>query len=428
MRVSCDLTKFEETIAVLEKIYEHKKRHSTFKSVELYHELLAKHFREIKESTEEGKPWIAGTLVGIPHEIFVAMDLPFGIEDVLSGAMAVLLGLHDEFYTAAAAVGIRQEGCSSQKMSIGAAAKGWLPRPAGVVYSDLGLCANVGGVGAVVAHLYNVPSFFLASPYYWEREAVVQHKKKELEGLVAFLEKLTGRKFDYNRLCEVMAISRRQVELIREINQLRTAIPCPLSTRVSNQVHWMIWMCAGKEEGVRYFEALRDELKAMVAAKKGIAPQERFRLLVLFTFPQNQMKFADWAEREMGAVFFEPAHWRWRDWVPDFDNPLESVARKLYYEPYYRFYSSLEECLRMAEEEIIQAKIDAAVNFFHDTCDWGAGYSKTLKDRIAEKFNMPTLNFPVDMVDPSPTLGLALKERLTEFLQIVTPSSARQAS
>lgn len=47
------------------------------------------------------------------------------------------------------------------------------------------------------------------------------------------------------------------------------------------------------------------------------------------------------------------------------------MARKVYCEPYYRWYSSLEECTSMALAEAEEAQVIAAVNFFNEKCSIG---------------------------------------------------------
>jgi len=411
--------KFEEAIKVAWNIYEHRRKNPTFRSVEVYYRMVAGHLERIKQAHEAGRPWIACGF-GTPYELLVALDIPFAIQDVLAGVPTSLLRLHDEVYNAAGALGIRAEVCSAQRLPIGAAAFGLFPPPSAAVYTDVDMCGSVGGVGAVLSKLYDIPAFFFSYAFNLDSEEAIARRKAELLELASFLERVAGRKLDRDRLREVLFISKKQHDLIREINRLRMAIPCPLSNRVSNQAHWAVWLGAGREEGVEYFETLRDELKEMVEAGKGAAERERFRLLSLFTLPQNQHRFFDWAERELGAVFFEPGYWRWREWEPQMDDPLGSLARKQSCESYYRWYNSLEECLAMALEEAKEARVDAAVNFFNEKCNLGGAYSRAVKDALQEKLGIPTLVFGVDMIDPSPTLEAQLKERLAEFLQVVS--------
>jgi len=419
MKPTTDLAMFEETIKTLEKVYNHRKSNPTFKSAELYYKIIFDTFNRVKEASLEGKPWVACSF-GSPYEIFVGMDLPCAIQDVLSGVLATLTKSHEQLYNAATAIGIRPDVCSAQRLPAGVYAKGWLPRPAATVYTNLGGCDSSGGVGAVVAHLAGVPSFLFSFPHYWQKKSAVAHRTREIQSLVAFLEKTTGKRLDMDRLRQALINTGLQVELIREINGLRRTVPCPLSARISNQAHWMAWITAGRPEGVEYFTCLRDELKAKVASKTGAAEMEKYRLLSLFTMPQNQMAFYDWAEKELGAVFFEPGYWRWRDWEPDMANPLRSVVLRTSSEPYYRWYHSLEELMSMTMEEAEEVKIDAAINFYNERCSLGGALATTIKERLQKSLNISTLTLGVDMIDPSPTLARTMQESLTEFLPTVS--------
>jgi len=414
-----DLSKFNQAATILEKIHEHRKRNPTTRSEELYYELMAKHFREILAAEDAGKPFIYYSM-GIPNEIFEAMGIVAMEYDMAAGAIASVLKAHEEGTDAASKLGIKPEICSAQLLPIGFFSKGWFPRPAALIYTNLSLCDNVSKNGHLLGELYDIPTFFVDRPYYWWYDRGVEYMTGELEDLVYFLEEHTKRKLDYDKLNEANKLSMEQVKLIREIHALGMATPCPMRARAATQAHWLYWLYAGRQEGINYFETFRDELKELVDQKKGVATEEKFRLISLFTPPQHQMKVLDWLENERcAAIVSEPYYFRWEEWIPDPSKPLESLARKYYHEPYYRWYGKLSESLDMAVNDALESKANGAVNWFNSKCRMGGAVAKIMKDTLKEKVGIPTLTFDLDMLDPSSATEKALKEALEEFLAVL---------
>jgi len=358
--------------------------------------------------------------MGVPNEIFEAMGLVAMEYDMAAGAMASVLNAHDEGADAASKLGIKPEICSAQLLPIGFFALGWFPRPAALVYTNLSFCDNVGKNGHLLGELYGIPTFYIDRPYYWWYERGIDYMTGELEDLVNFLEEHTGHKLDYDKLRHANRISMEQIKLIREIHRLGMAIPCPMRARAATQAHWLYWIYAGRQEGITYFQVFRDELQELVQEKRGVAKEERFRLISLFTPPQHQMKVLDWLERERNAaIVSEPYYFRWREWIPDPARPLESLAQKYYYEPYYRWYGMLSELLDMAVNDAIESKVNGAINWFNAKCRMGGAVARIIKETLKERVGIPTLTFDLDMLDPSATTEKALKEALDEFLEVL---------
>jgi benzoyl-CoA reductase/2-hydroxyglutaryl-CoA dehydratase subunit BcrC/BadD/HgdB len=419
MRVTeLDLREYDRAVDSILKIREHRRSTGPItKAEDLYYTLMHKLMRGIRESEEQGLPFVLYEM-SVPNEIFVGLGI-LGIEyDMACGTLTTLLRAHEAVYGAALKVGVREEICSAQRTPVGILAKGWFPRPAAVVYSNLDQCDNCAQTGNILGELYGLPTFFLNRPYRWGTERGVQLMTEELEDLVGFLEEKTGRKMDWDRLKEAVRLSAEQVRLIREIHKLATAKPCPLKGRAASFAHWIRWAYAGTQEGLEYFQAFRDELKDMVDRGVGVANPERFRLISLFTPPQNQMKLLDWLEHEHGAVFVaEPYYLRFGDYDMDPSRPLESLARQYFNESYYRYYGPAEEYLDMIVRDARESGAEAAINWFNSKCRMGGALSKMVKDTLAEEVGIPVLTVDVDLLDPSPAAEKRTKERIEGFLE-----------
>src|SRR4030042_2973404 len=132
--------------------------------------------------------------------------------------MARVHGMEESF-SAAKSLGFATELCSAQRLINAAAIRGWLPRPDAFVWSNL-VCDLTTKAGDFLVKLYDRPGYCLERPY-TDNEQGMQYYIKELGDLIHFLENLTGRRMDWDRLSEIMEYTRQSVELFREIGDLR---------------------------------------------------------------------------------------------------------------------------------------------------------------------------------------------------------------
>lgn len=154
---------------------------------------------------------------------------------------------------------------------------------------------------------------------------------EEFRGLVAFLEKHTGKKMDYDRLEELVDLSDRTWNLIHETYELRRAVPCPMGTGdAMNTMVPMSFMMATQEAYDFYLE-LNRELKEKIARKEGVVEDEKYRLLWGGGLP-SWFALQDFNYfNSKGAVF--PAETTYRmvmpieelD-IPDTKDPIEHLA------------------------------------------------------------------------------------------------------
>jgi benzoyl-CoA reductase/2-hydroxyglutaryl-CoA dehydratase subunit BcrC/BadD/HgdB len=170
-----------------------------------------------------------------------------------------------------------------------------------VVVTGHHICDGSYKSGDLLRHLYGIPGFVLDRPYRYD-ESDARYYAQELEELVGFLEGVTGRKLDWDRLARSMECSRRMTELHQEIYRLRRSVPCPAPNRLGTQLMFLGWLYMGTPQGVEFFETVLAELQERVDRGQGYVPQERFRLLNIFPPPGHKMKLLDWMEREHGAV------------------------------------------------------------------------------------------------------------------------------
>jgi len=147
------------------------------------------------------------------------------------------------------------------------------------------------------------------------RDYYVKHIIEELRGLVAFLEKQTGTKMDYDRLSETVDLGERTWNLIWETYDLRRAVPTPMGTGdAMNTMVPMTFMLGTK-----------------IARKEGVIENEKYRLLWGGGLP-SWFALADFNYfNSKGAVFPAETTYRmiepiYHMYMPDTNDPIERLA------------------------------------------------------------------------------------------------------
>ena len=414
------MAELDNSIALLAAVYHHRKANPTTLSDELYYGLILKYFQRIKEAQEEGKP-IAAASIAVPAEILLAMDIvPMSIE-YFPMLLAATLNRQEEALTTAKGYGMVPEICSAHRCLTGAVIMDWLPRPDMVIWSNM-VCDNTVKCGDFIVDRFGSAPFFLDVPYrYTERETL--YLTQELEDMVHFLEEQTHRKMDWDKFKGVIEQTRQELELHREIYELRKAVPSPSRNRLAFQL-WMAQMYySGDPLAIPYLTSVRDEIKERVDAKKGYIEEENFRLLTLFLPPLARGNaILDWMEREHGAVMVADTHMsHWGKFEIDPSKPLESIARKCYNTPVCRqMHGPLDEdviddVIRDAEDY----KADGAIYYAHTGCRQACATIRTLKDALKKTVDIPMLTIDMDIIDPTFVSEEEVQDKLEGFFEIL---------
>ena len=388
------------------------------KSEALYYQMLANYYTRLLSAREEGK-FVAAHTVFFPSEILYAMDIVPLHTETTTWMMALFLGAQAELLSAGAELGLVPEICSPHRGLAGAFALGALPRPDVMLWSNL-ICDNTAKSGELIMELNDCPGFFLDHPFQ-ESDDEKKYLVGELGDMIDFLEEKSGRKMDWDRLAEIVARMDRQMELFREINELRKAVPSPFRIRGFLQLLTADYLCPGQPEAIEYLETLRQELADMVREGKGAASPERFRLMTLFIPPMYLMGFLEKISQEYGAVsVVEPLFTRWAEGRLDPARPLESVAKKASLIPEkYSMYGPLgERALKDLVDCAEQYKVDGAVYWAFMGCRHTCATVKLFKD-ILNEIDVPVLTIDCDIVDPTINSEEEIREKLEQFFELL---------
>jgi len=419
MKVASDPTQYRAMLKTLESIARYKETRAPSKSDALYYRLVHDYYERVLRAREEGK-FIAAYTVQIPTELFYALDIVPMFLEGSSMTLTISLKNYEQVYSAAKGYGLTPEVCSAHRCLAAGFILGWVPRPDVIIWSNQ-VCDNTAKSGDLLLDLYDVPGYFMDSPFrYSDKE--MDYFAQEIEELARFLERLSGKELNPQRLEEVLLLSREAVELHREIYELRRASPYPLPNRRGAQMAAIIRLYMGSPEAVEYLRAVRDEARERVERGEGYM-EERYRLIALFTPPNYNWKLLDWMEREHGAcIVAEPYNSHWGDFEYDLSRPWLTLARRAYRHPTCRqMHGPVEEgVVEDAVNDALSHGAEAAIYWAHIGCRQTCATIRTVKDALAERVGIPTLVLDMDTGDPSFVSDEELKDKLESFFEMLS--------
>lgn len=392
-------------------------REGSLKSEALYIQMLTNYFSNILNAHHQNKPVVLHT-VFLPVEILYAMDIVPMHAETTSWMIPAFSGEVDSFLHKAAEIGLASEICSAHRVMAGGYALGDLLRPDAILWSNQ-ICDNSAKSGELLVKLTNCPGFFLDYPF-GKSPAELNYLLDEYRQMIAFLEDITGKKLDYHRLSEIISRLNQQIDLYREIFNLRKACPSPFPMHRFVELIMSLYLFPGQPEVIAYLETLRDEMKEMVAAGAGAVPRERFRLMSLFMPPVYMMGILGEISREFEAVsVVEPLFGLWNQERLDPDKPLESLINKSFMFPECASWGNLDERIMDHTAQCVKDfKVDGAVFYAHIGCRQSAALIKVYKD-ILNRSDIPMLTLDMDLLDETVAHPEEIRARMQEFFEIL---------
>ncbi|MBN1189599.1 MAG: 2-hydroxyacyl-CoA dehydratase [Dehalococcoidales bacterium] len=384
-----------------------------------YYQMIHDYYARLRDARENGD-FVAAHTMFVPVEIFDAMDIvPLHLE--FTGYMMSLFGVTtSDVLATAAEMGLAPEVCSGHRLVAGALKMDALPPADAVVGSNL-VCDNGLKSGELTMEFNHCPGTVFDFPFHIN-EAGKEYLMRELNDLVAFLEHASGHTMDWNKLSEHVAETGRQLELMRQINNLCKTCPSPFEPQDFLKFLTTDYMGAGRPEITRYLEDLRNDLSDKAAKGTGFASPERLRLLGLMIPPWYLQNDVDRILKEHdAAIVCYPNLCEWGDVDLTLDpaKPLESLAYKLIISPPMRTFGPADRrMLEPVSRAVKEYKIDGAINFTHLGCRQTGPLLKIYKD-LLDEMDIPLLNIDADLVDSTITSADEVQSRMDQFFEML---------
>ncbi len=278
------------------------------RSMELQKQMLAGHYRRLEAAPETGEPVVYTFVPGNLTELIRSFDaLPVLPE--INALQSAMRGKSQAYIAAAERAGHSEDVCSYVKCDVGMLKSGnigptgtRLPRPDLLLLSYTG-CYTFMKWFELLRAEYGCPTVFLHVPYQGDgrqtpeqRAYVVRQIRKEL---IPALERITGQRYDEERLRESLERSAASEEDLVAVLESARLDPSPIDAYFGAvyYVGPIFSAFRGTPEGAAYYRTLRAEVEERAGLKSGpLTPSgrldhQKYRLVI--EGPPNWTHFRD---------------------------------------------------------------------------------------------------------------------------------------
>jgi benzoyl-CoA reductase subunit B len=330
---------------------------------------------------------------------------------------------------AAEDLGYAADNCAYVKADIGCMLKGITPTGGRMPKPDLVLCNFVGCNTYVkwfehVAEFTGAPLFVLDVPFLRGAEpsaADIEYVVRQLKEVVEKLEKITGRKFDFERFRSAVEFSRESEEIWSKIKHLSKNSPAPFDAYFDAiTLMGPLYVYRATQHGVDFFRSAYAEFKAKVDAHQGIYDQEKFRIVVEGPPPYPYFRafrdmFAKWNACAVASTYSTVGGLWEFGFRHDPARPFESVAmHMLAHNVTNRNYLQRYDQIRRYVEDW---HADGVIIHFVKSCRLFSAGQGDMRDYFTKQLGVPTLYIESDLEDPRYFAEAQTKNRIDAFFE-----------
>ncbi|MBN1757795.1 MAG: 2-hydroxyacyl-CoA dehydratase [Chitinispirillaceae bacterium] len=273
------------------------------------------------------------------------------------------------------------------------------PPQADVLVYNTNQCRDVKDWFEFYAREWNVPCIGIHTPRGIGEvdKPVIDTVTRQIEGLVRPLESIIGKRFDIDRLREVIALSRKCSELWKEVLHTAANVPAPLSFFDGTIQMGPAVVLRGTQEAIDYYNILLPELKERITGGIAAVDGESYRIYwegmpVWGKLKSNAVQFMELHTAVVASTYCNS--WIFEDFDPD--NPFESMARA---------YSNLFICRSDGPKEayiarmVDEFKVDGILYHNAKTCPNNSNSRYDMPRRLQEKTGKPYVVIDGDLND-----------------------------
>ncbi len=401
-------------------------------------EMMAAHYDRLANAKENGEK-VASTFVpGNLNELIMCFDLVNNLPEV-NAIQSGLRRKSGSYVMEAEKAGHSEDVCTYVKSDIGMMAKGnigpngkKLPDPDVLLLSYTG-CFTFMKWFELLREQYQCETIFLQTPYMADGKVtpnMIQYMVKQLkEDVIPKLERVSGVKFDIDRLREYLRKSARAEDDLVYILQSAKNKPSPIDAYFGGiyYVGPIFGAFRGTDDAIDFYRFLREEVDQRIAAGLGpVTPDgpmadEKYRLVV--EGPPNYTNFRQFWKMfyEEGAVVVASSYSKVGGTYDfgfrhDPDRPLETLA---------------EYCLGVYTNRSLPMRVDMLTNYMNEyeadgllinsikSCNSFSAGQLLIMREVEKRTGKPAAFIETDLVDPRYFSAANVKNRLESYFQMV---------
>ncbi len=393
------------------------------RSKDLSKKITKEYMDEAFHAHERGK--LVGYTTAIsPVELFVAHDIvPIYPENHAVANLTAKMGV--ELSTATENLGYTSHLCAYARSdigfrTIGKSVTGGIPEP-DVLMACNAQCFTLTKWFQVLARRGNgLPMFVFDTPEWIinkkAREEIVKYCVLQMKEMIKWMEEITKKKFDYDRLREVLKYSAQASILYKKFLDMAQYKPSPISIFDALIGMAITVYRRGTPECVEFYQALCDELMEEKVAKGiGVLQNEKYRLYwenlpVWFKFRDHANLLGSYGGVILTSLYVHA-------WSLEFDldkDPLLTMA-----ENYVNRFSNstIEDRADMAMELFKKYDMNGMIMFMNRSCKAVSFAVPSLKEILTKRTGLPALVFESDMGDPRFYSETQIRTRIEAYFE-----------
>lgn len=271
--------------------------------------------------------------------------------------------------------------------------------------------------------LWKVPTFNIDLPFRRDERAE-EYLVRQTKEFITFMEELTGKEMDWEKVKESLQVANRSNELIERSANLRRNTPCPLPG-----VFLVTNACMSGQAAdpamVAFLEKEVEMAEMMVELGMGACQNgEKYRMLFLQNMLWTNLKTYSNLEREHGAICIMDVlghyHGDFYEHLDDPEDCFRVMARKQMNLPMIHGASGpVDYYLDRIDYLMENFNINTSIFLGHVGCRHTWASTKILSDHIQRKFGLPTLLLDVDCIDGRYKSAEEVQRSIVEYLENV---------
>jgi benzoyl-CoA reductase subunit B len=401
-------------------------------------DMMAAHYDRLTSTRETGEKVCSTFVPGNINELIGCFDLVNNLPEV-NAIQSGLRRTSGQYVLEAEKIGHSEDVCTYVKSDIGMLAKGNIapngrpfPNPDVLLLSYTG-CFTFMKWFELLREQYKCETIMLHTPYMGDGKItpnMIEYMVKQLrEEVIPKLERVSGVKFDIDRLRERLARSAQAEEDLVHVLQSARRRPSPIDAYFGGiyYIGPIFGAFRGTEDAIEYYRFLRSEIDARVAAGSGpVTPEgemgaEKYRLVV--EGPPNYTNFRQFWKMfyDEGAVVVASSYTKVGGvydlgFRHDPRRPLESLA---------------EYCLGVYTNRNLPMRVDMLSNYIEEygadgllinsikSCNSFSAGQLLIMREVEKRTGKPGAFIESDLVDPRYFSAANIKNRLESYFQMI---------
>ena len=277
-----------------------------------------------------------------------------------------------------------------------------------------------------------IPIFNISVPWVWgnkkdatylggaEFKEATAYMVKQLRACTDFIAERTGKKYDWDKLSELMSYTKTAGRLRMEAMELCKAKPAPASFfDWTTSLAPVNFIKAGPHI-VDYFEKTKAEIVQRIADNEGGIPQEKYRLFWDGIMNWNKIgwlanKFANYDANMVAGRYTHMGFWHEHECI-DVENPLEGMAINYLVCPINLSAPlMIEEIIKLCQHYEIEGLVLHAAR----TCRAFSNPQYLIADAVQKRLGLPVAMIEGDMVDESFYKDEIVNSRVEAMLEAI---------